>query len=52
MKGYVMYRNETAVILEVIRNTWANRTEYLIAIGNRTEWISEYEIGEVVWKVG
>lgn len=52
MKGFCYYRNELVSVIDVVRNSWANRTEYLIVRDYQTEWVSEYDVTEVVWKIG
>lgn len=52
MKGFCYYRGEMVGVMSVVRNCWTNRTEYLIVVGYRTEWVAEDAVGEVVWNVG
>lgn len=52
MRGFCYYRGEMVGVMSVVRNCWTNRTEYLIVVGYRTEWVAEDAVGEVVWNVG
>ena len=51
MKGTTVYRSQVVSVVDMVRNTWANRTEYLLCVGNTLEWVSEDEVSEVVWLV-
>ena len=48
-KGTAIYQGETVSFTECLKNSWANRLEYLIVLSNKAIWVRDDELSAIIY---